>query len=240
MASSGESGLARDPTPAAGHAAAGSPATLDSRQESRGPRGGNWEFGGVRNDESRIRSAPRAGATAPHLRPREPRLRHHGRARRLRRRPRPGARRGGHPLRRGHRARRLQPLRDGPGRHRAPHHRAPPPRAEGARSAPRPPTGATCSTSPRPTSRARCSCPREAPRASAQDMQRLVEDLRTGIPGAFETDEYRTRLQEIESEFERAPRAGHRGGRREGQGRRASRWCGRPPASASRRCTRTR
>ncbi len=35
------------------------------------------------------------------------------------------------------------------------------------------------------------------------DMQRLVEDLRTGIPGAFETDEYRTRLQEIESEFER-------------------------------------
>jgi lon-related putative ATP-dependent protease len=36
-----------------------------------------------------------------------------------------------------------------------------------------------------------------------QDMQRLVEDLRTGIPSAFETDEYRTRLQEIESEFER-------------------------------------
>jgi predicted ATP-dependent protease len=35
-----------------------------------------------------------------------------------------------------------------------------------------------------------------------QDMERLVEDLRTGIPSAFETDEYRTRLQEIESEFE--------------------------------------
>lgn len=34
------------------------------------------------------------------------------------------------------------------------------------------------------------------------DMQRLVEDLRTGIPGAFETDEYRTRLHEIEAEFE--------------------------------------
>jgi len=41
-----------------------------------------------------------------------------------------------------------------------------------------------------------------APRLRA-DMQRLVEDLRTGIPGAFETDEYRTRLQEIESDFER-------------------------------------
>jgi len=46
----------------------------------------------------------------------------------------------------------------------------------------------------------------ELPAGSArrfkQDLQRLVEDLRTGIPGAFETDEYRTRLQEIESEFE--------------------------------------
>jgi lon-related putative ATP-dependent protease len=35
------------------------------------------------------------------------------------------------------------------------------------------------------------------------DLARLVEDLRTGIPSAFETDEYRTRLQEIESEFEK-------------------------------------
>ena len=35
----------------------------------------------------------------------------------------------------------------------------------------------------------------------AQHMERLVEDLRTGIPAAFETDEYRTRRQEIESEF---------------------------------------
>jgi lon-related putative ATP-dependent protease len=35
------------------------------------------------------------------------------------------------------------------------------------------------------------------------DMAHLVEDLRTGIPSAFETDEYRTRLQEIESEFEK-------------------------------------
>ena len=46
----------------------------------------------------------------------------------------------------------------------------------------------------------------ELPAGSAarfrDDMARLVEDLRTGIPGAFETDEYRTRLQEIESEFE--------------------------------------
>lgn len=46
----------------------------------------------------------------------------------------------------------------------------------------------------------------ELPAGSAvrfrEDMQRLVEDLRTGIPGAFETDEYRTRLHEIESEFE--------------------------------------
>ncbi len=44
------------------------------------------------------------------------------------------------------------------------------------------------------------------PAGSAQrfreDLQRLVEDLRTGIPSAFEADEYRTRLQEIESEFE--------------------------------------
>src|SRR5581483_642535 len=34
-----------------------------------------------------------------------------------------------------------------------------------------------------------------------QDMAHLVEDLRAGIPAAFETDEYRTRLQEIETEF---------------------------------------
>ena len=43
--------------------------------------------------------------------------------------------------------------------------------------------------------------PGKAPKFK-KDMERLVEDLRTGIPGAFETDEYRTRLQEIESEFE--------------------------------------
>jgi lon-related putative ATP-dependent protease len=43
--------------------------------------------------------------------------------------------------------------------------------------------------------------PGKAP-AFRKGMERLVEDLRTGIPGAFETDEYRTRLQEIESEFE--------------------------------------
>jgi lon-related putative ATP-dependent protease len=34
-----------------------------------------------------------------------------------------------------------------------------------------------------------------------QDMERLVEELRAGIPAAFEADEYRTRRQEIESEF---------------------------------------
>ena len=34
-----------------------------------------------------------------------------------------------------------------------------------------------------------------------QDMQRLVEDLQAGIPAAFETDEYRARRQEIETEF---------------------------------------
>jgi len=34
------------------------------------------------------------------------------------------------------------------------------------------------------------------------DMARLVEDLRAGIPAAFETDEYRARAKEIESEFE--------------------------------------
>ena len=33
-------------------------------------------------------------------------------------------------------------------------------------------------------------------------MERLVEDLRAGIPAAFETDEYRTRMKEIESAFE--------------------------------------
>jgi lon-related putative ATP-dependent protease len=44
--------------------------------------------------------------------------------------------------------------------------------------------------------------PAGSARRFKEDMQRLVEDLRTGIPGAFETDEYRTRLQEIESEFE--------------------------------------
>jgi len=34
-----------------------------------------------------------------------------------------------------------------------------------------------------------------------QDMERLVEDLRAGIPAAFESDEYRARRREIESEF---------------------------------------
>ncbi len=34
-----------------------------------------------------------------------------------------------------------------------------------------------------------------------ESMQRLVEDLRAGIPAAFETDEYRARRQEIESTF---------------------------------------
>ena len=34
-----------------------------------------------------------------------------------------------------------------------------------------------------------------------QDMAHLVEDLRAAIPAAFETDEYRTRIQEIETEF---------------------------------------
>ena len=34
-----------------------------------------------------------------------------------------------------------------------------------------------------------------------QDMAHLVEDLRAGIPAAFETNEYRTRMQEIETEF---------------------------------------
>ena len=35
-----------------------------------------------------------------------------------------------------------------------------------------------------------------------QDMARLVQDLRAAIPAAFETDEYRTRIQEIETEFD--------------------------------------
>jgi len=33
------------------------------------------------------------------------------------------------------------------------------------------------------------------------ELGRLAEDLRTSLPAAFETDEYRTRLQEIEAEF---------------------------------------
>ncbi len=33
------------------------------------------------------------------------------------------------------------------------------------------------------------------------DMRRLVEELQAGIPAAFETDEYRARRQEIETEF---------------------------------------
>ncbi|MFM9967223.1 MAG: Lon protease family protein [Burkholderiales bacterium] len=34
-----------------------------------------------------------------------------------------------------------------------------------------------------------------------RDMQRLVEDLRAGIPAAFESDEYRAQRHEIEAEF---------------------------------------
>ena len=37
--------------------------------------------------------------------------------------------------------------------------------------------------------------------AFKRDMERLVEDLRVGIPAAFETDEHRTRRQEIENEL---------------------------------------
>ncbi len=37
--------------------------------------------------------------------------------------------------------------------------------------------------------------------AFQRDMARLVEDLRTGIPAAFETDEYRSRRQELENEL---------------------------------------
>ena len=37
--------------------------------------------------------------------------------------------------------------------------------------------------------------------AFRRDMQRLVEDLRAGIPAAFESDEYRARQHEIETEF---------------------------------------
>ena len=44
--------------------------------------------------------------------------------------------------------------------------------------------------------------PGRAPRFK-EDLERLVDELRVGIPGAFETEEYRTRLQEIEAEFER-------------------------------------
>ena len=53
-----------------------------------------------------------------------------------------------------------------------------------------------------------------------QDMVRLVEDVRAGIPAAFETDEYRSRLQEIETELsERQDRAiGAIGERARGQG----------------------
>jgi lon-related putative ATP-dependent protease len=42
-----------------------------------------------------------------------------------------------------------------------------------------------------------------AGRASAfrQDMAQLVEDLRSGIPAAFESEEYRARQREIETEF---------------------------------------
>ena len=34
-----------------------------------------------------------------------------------------------------------------------------------------------------------------------QDMEQVVEDLRTGIPAAFESDEYRAKQREIETEF---------------------------------------
>jgi lon-related putative ATP-dependent protease len=56
--------------------------------------------------------------------------------------------------------------------------------------------------------------------AFKQKMERLVEDLRAAIHGAFETDEYRTRRQEIESELgERQEKAiGEIGDRARAQG----------------------
>jgi lon-related putative ATP-dependent protease len=51
--------------------------------------------------------------------------------------------------------------------------------------------------------------------AFKRDMMRLVDDLRIGIPAAFEADEYRTRRQEIESELsERQEHAMHTLGER--------------------------
>ena len=38
-------------------------------------------------------------------------------------------------------------------------------------------------------------------RVLRDDMARLIEDLKTAIPAAFETDEYRARTQELEEEF---------------------------------------
>ncbi len=47
-------------------------------------------------------------------------------------------------------------------------------------------------------------------RALREDMARLVEDLKTAIPAAFETEEYQARVREIEEEFkERRERAFH-------------------------------
>ena len=158
-----------------------------------------------------------------------PSLRHDRRAGGLRRRPRPGARGRGDPASASASARRLQPLRDGPrglGRHtivrRFLEQRAPQ-RAT--------PVGLVLRLQFRgaATSRARSSCRRAGAPRSGEDMERLVEDLRTGIPAAFETDEYRTRLQEIESEFEErhekaieaigenANAAGHRAGAHAGR-----------------------
>jgi len=49
-------------------------------------------------------------------------------------------------------------------------------------------------------------CTLRLPRGRAerlkQDMDGLIEDLRAGIPAAFETDEHRSRLKEIEGAFE--------------------------------------
>ena len=116
----------------------------------------------------------------------------------------------------GMRARRLQPVRHGAGRQRAPHARPAAARGAGPRPGGARRTGATSSISSRRTGRARCACPRAGRRPSRQTMARLVEDLSAAIPAAFETDEYRNRRQEIDAEFERAPRARHRRDRRKG------------------------
>ena len=100
---------------------------------------------------------------------------------------------------------------------------------------PRPTTGATSTTSRSRTGRARCGClPGEGSRLRTQ-MQGFAGEVGKAIEVAFESDEYRSRLEAIEKEYKQREEQARAGPGPNVRRRRASSCCARRRASPSRR-----